>query len=96
MAYAAVSLARQIFASFDKHTALLIGARGRVGTGCTMAGQEVRQGDLVVADSDAVVVFDPADVPDIVEKGRARLDKEAEIMERVRAGETTCEIFGLT
>jgi 4-hydroxy-4-methyl-2-oxoglutarate aldolase len=69
--------------------------RGNIGKGCRIAGTEVRQGDLVVADGDAVVVLDPRDVPDVVTNGRARLEREAAIMDRLRAGETTCEIFGL-
>lgn len=69
--------------------------RGRVGLGCRLSEADVNQGDIVVADGDAIVVFDPGEAAGILERGAARLEREAKIMERIRAGETTCEIFGL-
>ncbi|MBF9030129.1 RraA family protein [Rhodobacterales bacterium HKCCE3408] len=69
--------------------------RGDVGTGCRVGGVDVRQGDLVVADGDAIVVFDPARFTHIMTEGAARMAREATIMDRIRRGETTCEIFGL-
>lgn len=69
--------------------------RGEIGTACTIGGTKVASGDVVVCDGDAVVAFDPGAAEDILIAGRARLDAEARIMERLRAGETTCEIFDL-
>ncbi|MDG4649281.1 RraA family protein [Roseibacterium sp. SDUM158017] len=69
--------------------------RGLVGQGCRLSGTDVDHGDIVVADADAVVVFDPGEATGILERGTARLEREAMIMERIRAGETTCEILGL-
>lgn len=69
--------------------------RGEIGAGCTVAGIEIAQGDLVVADADAIVVLDAGDASDVLAEGTARLRREADIMDRIRNGETTCEIFGL-
>lgn len=69
--------------------------RGQVGAGCVIAGTEVRQGDLVLADGDAVIVVDPGAAAGLIERGTERLTREATVMDRIRAGETTCEIFNL-
>jgi 4-hydroxy-4-methyl-2-oxoglutarate aldolase len=69
--------------------------RGQIGVGCAVGGISITQGDLVVADADAIVVFDAGNAEDILAEGAARLRREADIMERIRNGETTCEIFGL-
>lgn len=86
------------FATFCRGVAIpgtIKSDRGAVGAGCRVGGVEIAQGAVVVGDGDAVVVFDPANRGPIIEAGRARLDKEAQIIERLRAGETTCEILGL-
>ena len=53
-----------------------------------------RTGDLVVADRDAIVILDPGTVGDAIAKGERRAVREAEVMDRLRRGETTCQIFG--
>lgn len=68
--------------------------RGEIGTACTIGEVEIRTGDLVVADRDAVVILDPATVGDALAKGERRAVREAEVMDRLRRGETTCQIFG--
>ena len=70
--------------------------RGRIGEGCRVGGTEVRQGDVVVADQDAIVVFDPRHTSGILARGTERLEAEARIMDRIRKGETTCDILGLS
>lgn len=68
--------------------------RGEIGTACTIGEVEIRTGDVVVADRDAIVILDPADVADALAKGERRAAKETEVMDRLRRGETTCQIFG--
>lgn len=54
----------------------------------------ISPGDLIVGDGDGVVAI-PADrVEEVLDKSRARLDQEAGIMERLRQGETTLDIYG--
>ena len=68
--------------------------RGEIGTACTIGEVEIRTGDLVVADRDAIVILDPGTVGDAIAKGERRAVREAEVMDRLRRGETTCQIFG--
>ena len=60
----------------------------------TIGDVTISPGDLVVGDGDGVVAI-PADrVEEVLEKSRERIDKEAAIMERLRQGETTLDIYG--
>jgi 4-hydroxy-4-methyl-2-oxoglutarate aldolase len=69
--------------------------RGALNVTLDLGGVPVSPGDMVVADSDAVVVL-PADTADAaLSAGEARVAAEARMMERLRAGETTLSILGL-
>ena len=67
-----------------------------VGEPTVVAGVLVSPGDWIVADDDGVVCLPAGRVAEIVAAGQARADKEAAMMERLVAGETTVEILGLT
>ena len=54
----------------------------------------VRPGDLVVGDADGVVVVPQRDVDVIAAAAAAREDAEARIMDELRAGRTTLELYG--
>jgi 4-hydroxy-4-methyl-2-oxoglutarate aldolase len=47
-----------------------------------------------VGDADGVVVISRASVTDVLEKARERERREAEVIERLRKGETTLDIYG--
>ncbi len=68
---------------------------GTVGGTVTIGGVEVMPGDWVVADGDGVVVLPRDDAPAIVDRARAKVDKEGAIIEGLRAGRTTIELLGL-
>lgn len=68
---------------------------GRIGETITLGSVEIRPGDLVVADADAVIVLPAEAAADAVSAGEARVAKEAAMMERLRSGETTLQILGL-
>lgn len=68
---------------------------GEVGGTLVLGGVEVRRGDFVVADADAVVILSPGAAADAAVAGEARAAKEAAIMDRLRKGETTLQILGL-
>jgi 4-hydroxy-4-methyl-2-oxoglutarate aldolase len=68
---------------------------GRVGETITLGSVEIRRGDVVVADADAVIVLPPEAVADAVSAGEVRVAREAAMMERLRSGETTLQILGL-
>jgi 4-hydroxy-4-methyl-2-oxoglutarate aldolase len=54
----------------------------------------VGHGDLVVGDADGVVVVSRVIVTDVLENAREREKHEAEVVERLRNGETTLDIYG--
>lgn len=53
----------------------------------------VEPGDMVVGDDDGVVIVPKADHATIIEKARSRVVAEDKIMDRLRAGETTLDIY---
>ncbi len=59
------------------------------------SGVPVRTGDLVVGDADGVVVIPAAWVPDVLDRAEARVAQEAAILDRLRAGASTLELYGL-
>lgn len=93
------ALERRKFPAFARG----IGMRGTVkfhapsvGEPIVIAGVAIAPGDLVVADTDGVLAIPQAYVARTLEGARKRTDKEAVIMKRLEAGETTLEILGLT
>ncbi|TGN93114.1 MULTISPECIES: RraA family protein [unclassified Burkholderia] len=67
-----------------------------VGQSISFAGTPVAAGDLVVADDDGVLVIPVAYVETTLAQGQARADKEAQMMDALRAGRSTLELMGLT
>ncbi|OLL33145.1 dimethylmenaquinone methyltransferase [Burkholderia sp. SRS-W-2-2016] len=67
-----------------------------VGRPISFAGTPVAVGDLVVADDDGVLVIPAAHVARTLAQGQARADKEATMMDALRAGRSTLELMGLT
>lgn len=59
---------------------------GSVGGSVALGGVVVRDGDLVVADDDGVVVWPGEDVESLLERARAKLDADNARLERIRAG----------
>lgn len=69
--------------------------RGEVGVPLEIGGAVVRAGDVVLADADAVVVLAADELAAALEACAARAAREAVMMDRLRAGETTLQILGL-
>lgn len=55
----------------------------------------VRPGDLIVGDDDGVVVIPQDEAPDVLERARARLDRETTYIARLRQGELTIDVLDL-
>lgn len=55
----------------------------------------IQPGDIVLGDADGVVVVPRAEGPAILEKSIQRVDRENTIMDQLRAGKSTLEIYGL-
>lgn len=69
--------------------------RGRIGEPLRIGGVVVGAGDVVLADADAVVFIAAEDLSGAVAASAERAAREAVMMERLRAGETTLQILGL-
>lgn len=73
----------------DPASAITLGATIRIGE------VTVRPGDLVVGDVDGVVVVAATEAAQAVRASAEREDKEREIIDRIRAGESTLALYGL-
>lgn len=70
--------------------------RGALDVPVQVGGLTVRTGDLVVGDADGVVVL-PQEVTDrVLDAADERVAKEADILRRLKAGESSLDIYGLT
>ena len=69
--------------------------RGEIGVPVTLGGVTIAPGDVILADADAILVLDAADLPPALAAAQARAAREAVMMTRLRAGETTLAILGL-
>jgi 4-hydroxy-4-methyl-2-oxoglutarate aldolase len=67
------------------------------GTGGTVAVGEVpvHTGDWLVGDVDGVTVIPAVQLEDVLGAGQARADREQALLEALRDGKTTVELFGL-
>ncbi len=79
-----------------------INARGTVkrrvlnlGRPVAIGGVLVRPGDFVVGDADGICVVPAERLEPLLAAAQARTDKEADIRERLKAGETSVEVLGL-
>ncbi len=68
---------------------------GAVGEPITCGGVPVRTGDYVIADDDGVVVIPHERAAEVIEAARQRVEKEADLMERLAAGELTLDLLKL-
>jgi 4-hydroxy-4-methyl-2-oxoglutarate aldolase len=68
---------------------------GGLGGRIDLAGCAVETGDVVVGDRDGVVVLEATTIADVARRARDRDAKEAAIIARLQAGETTLGIYGL-
>jgi 4-hydroxy-4-methyl-2-oxoglutarate aldolase len=68
-------------------------APGQIGEPLTFGDCVVKTGDLVAGDRDGLVAVGAGDLDTVLQSAADREAKEAGIIARVRAGETTMEIF---
>jgi 4-hydroxy-4-methyl-2-oxoglutarate aldolase len=69
---------------------------GEIDVPVTLCGATVDPGDMIVADADGVIVVPMAEVAAALSAAEARASREAQAMDRLRAGESTLQILGLT
>jgi 4-hydroxy-4-methyl-2-oxoglutarate aldolase len=68
---------------------------GELGVAISIGGVTVRTGDLIVGDADGVVVLPHEHIDSIVAGADERAASEARILEQLRAGRTTLELYDL-
>jgi len=68
---------------------------GQVNVPVVVGGALVRPGDYVVADADGAAVIPPGAIASTLAQAWTRREKEHAAFSRLKAGETTHEIFGL-
>jgi 4-hydroxy-4-methyl-2-oxoglutarate aldolase len=68
---------------------------GDIGGSVVVGGRTIARGDVIIADADGVVVLPRDRVEEISAAGAARVVKEERLLERIRAGETTPDLYGL-
>jgi RraA family protein len=57
---------------------------GEINVPVSIGGVVVKPGDIVVGDSDGIVVIDPKDAPGIIDKVKAMMEREAAIIRNIR------------
>ena len=68
-------------------------ARGWINHPLTIGDVTVEAGDLIVGDTDGVVAIPRANIAKTLDASIAREEKEAHIMEQLRAGQTTIDLY---
>ena len=58
-------------------------------------GVRVDPGDIIVADDDGVICIPPAQIKPVLEKARARAEREVKIRAAIEAGEVLFDILKL-
>lgn len=68
---------------------------GTIGGPLRMGSANINPGDMVVADADGIICIPAQDMDAAFSAASARAAREALMMDRLRAGETTLQILGL-
>lgn len=67
---------------------------GELGTRITIGAVSIATGDIIIADRDGVVAVPASTAEIIARKAQERAAKESAVIERLRKGEITLDIFG--
>jgi 4-hydroxy-4-methyl-2-oxoglutarate aldolase len=71
------------------------GDRGRLGEPVDIGGITVEPGDLVVGDTDGLVAIPAATIDDVIAAGHQRVAKERDVIDALRAGASTLDLYDL-
>lgn len=67
---------------------------GEVGGRVRIGHVEIACGDLIVGDADGVVALPSAQIVEIMERARQRVDKEQSVIDQLKLGRNTLELYG--
>lgn len=67
---------------------------GSINVPVSCGGVPIHPGEIIVGDSDGIVAINPDFASEVVVAAERKLEQEAEILERVKSGETIYEIAG--
>ena len=68
--------------------------KGSLGSALSIGNILIEPGDLVRGDTDGVVVVPRSRIAEVNQKSKERDAKETAVMDRLRGGETSLEIYG--
>ncbi len=71
------------------------GFGGEINGPIQCGGVSVDPGDLVIGDDDGIIVVKPTQLPGLMERCRARIAKEENMLREIEDGKTTVELTGL-
>ncbi|TQC46285.1 dimethylmenaquinone methyltransferase [Rhodococcus sp. WS4] len=69
------------------------GYHGVLGVPVTVGGMRITTGDLVIGDADGVVAIPQERVTEVLDRSDARVADEKRIVDELRAGKTTLELY---
>jgi len=69
--------------------------RGRIGVPIQFGGIQVNPGDMILGDTDGLVVVDRTRLDEVYETALKRRHRELDIISQLRQGRTTVELLGL-
>ena len=69
--------------------------QGKIDIPIVCGDVSVNPDDIIVADDDGVVVIPKPLIEEVYKKLISVADKEEKIIQRIKSGETTCEIFNI-
>jgi 4-hydroxy-4-methyl-2-oxoglutarate aldolase len=84
-----------VFSGHDSIRGTRKDVAGELAVPIRLGGVPVRTGDLVVGDTDGVVVVPSERVPAVLEEADHRVAHEHEIIAALRDGRTTLDLYGL-
>jgi 4-hydroxy-4-methyl-2-oxoglutarate aldolase len=70
-------------------------AHNTIGDPVRVGDVQIRRGDIIIGDADGVVAVPVGEVDAVLRAVHEREAKERSIIERIRAGESTLDIYGL-
>lgn len=89
-----VSLGLPVFVRGLNPSGTVKASLGKLNVPVICGGVTVRPGDLIIGDCDGIVVVPKEQEDDVIAKAKAKFEKEQHIVELLKQGKTSLEIYG--